>query len=252
MYTELVEATNSVKNTAKDVYRGGAVVVGNVQKISEVASPYVKSGLHSIKGSAVNLYNDTKKLGSAVANINAYELGVKSKEKAKEVLDTTQALMAIACHASPTCKLPDYLYCSQSGTRRSAGVAVNLWNGQSYMVVGADLLYVPKQIYKGVTNTQADIKKMSQLLGGQCSLGYIYNGSGTSVAEKADNFMKGGAGGVGGTLRNIRIGVASAMGSNWLSLKTPKAIEIGLNTEKFDVDGGVSISIPALKTPIKY
>lgn len=64
--------------------------------------------------------------------------------------------------------------------------------------------------------------------------------------------MRGGAGGIGGTLRNIRLGISSAMGGSWLSLKTPKAIEIGLNTEKADVDGGVSISTPLIKTPVKY
>ena len=130
-------------------------------------------------------------------------------------------------------------------------MAVNLWDGQSYMVVGADATYVPKQIYKGVRNTAADIKKMSQLLGGQCSLGFIYNTKGSGF-QYTDAFLKGGAGGIGGTLRNIRLGISSAMGSSWLSLKTPKAIEIGLNTEKADVDGGGSISTPLIETPVKY
>lgn len=111
---------------------------------------------------------------------------------------------------------------------------------------------MPKQIYKGMRNTSADIKKMSQLLGGQCSLGFIYNGSGINVGEKTDNFLRGGAGGVGATLRNVRVGVASALGKDWLSLKTPKAVEIGLSSDKADIDGGVSISIPMLQTPIKY
>ena len=251
-YTQLVNATGSLKNGAEDVYRGGAVVVGNIQKIGEVTSPYVKSGINSIKDSAVNLYNGTKKIGSTSVSANAFELGVKGKEKAKEVYDTTQALMATACHVSPTCKLPDYLYCSTSRGRAGAGAAVNLWNGQSYMVVGADATYVPKQIYKGVRNTAADIKKMSQLLGGQCSLGFIYNGSGTSAGDKTDNFLRGGAGGAGATIRNIRMGISSALGKDWLSLKTPKAIEIGLSSEKADIDGGFSISIPMIDTPIKY
>lgn len=160
--------------------------------------------------------------------------------------------MVMACQMHHGCKLPDYLYCSHSGGRRGAGVAVNLWNGQSYATVGADATYVPKQIYKGMRNTAADIKKMSQLLGGQCSLGFIYNGSGTSAGDKVDNFLRGGAGGVGATLRNIRVGVSSALGKDWLSLNTPKAIEIGLSSDKADIDAGASISIPLLQTPIKY
>ncbi|WP_353173247.1 hypothetical protein [Acinetobacter rudis] len=88
---------------------------------------------------------------------------------------------------------------------------------------------------------------MSQLLGGQCSLGFIYNGSGLTPADKTNNFLKGGAGGAGATLRNIRVGVASGIGKEWLNLNTPKAIEVGLSSAKADVDGGISIGIPFKK-----
>ncbi|OBY75701.1 hypothetical protein [Acinetobacter gyllenbergii] len=52
---------------------------------------------------------------------------------------------------------------------------------------------------QGIINADVDIKKISQLLGWQCSLGFIYNGSGTSAGDKVDNFLRGGTGGVGET-----------------------------------------------------
>lgn len=178
-------------------------------------------------------------------------VATKGVVKTKQVVDTTGQLMTMACMMHHGCKLPDYLYCISSEGRKGAGYAVNLWNGQSYMTVGVDPTYILKQIYKGIRNTNADIKKMSQILGGQCSLGFIYNTKGPK-GESTDDFLKGGAGSVGATLRNIRVGITSAFGENWLSLKTPKAIEVGYSRDKVDIDTAASISIPLIKTPLKY
>lgn len=203
-----------------------------------------------VKDGASALYNGAKDVRNTI-NGAIISNTVKGIIKTKQVVDTTGQLMTMACHFSYGCKLPDYLYCTSSEGRKGAGYAVNLWNGQSYMTVGMDGTYVPKQIYKGMKNTDADIKKMSQILGGQCSLGFIYNGKGLNVAEKTDNFLNGGAGSIGVTLRNIRVGVTSAFGKDWLSMKTPKAIEVGYSRDKADIDAGASISIPLIKTPFK-
>lgn len=86
----------------------------------------------------------------------------------------------------------------------------------------------------------------------QSRLGFIYNSGDNVKARATDQFLKGGAASAGATLRNIRVGVSSALGKDWLSLNTPKAIEIGLSSDKADIDAGASISIPLLQTPIKY
>lgn len=232
-----------VSNAYHQAKDGAEVLYQNTSKAVNWAIPQVKEGSQI-------LYNDIKTAGS-----NAYEyakqIGQQGKEKVNQTVDTSEKLMVMACQMHHGCKLPDYLYCSHSGGRRGAGVAVNLWNGQSYATVGADATYVPKQIYKGMRNTAADIKKMSQLLGGQCSLGFIYNSKKGVGEEATDDFLSGAAVSAGATLRNIRLGATTAS-SEWLNLKSPKAIEIGLSSDKADIDAGASISIPLLQTPIKY
>ena len=121
------------------------------------------------------------------------------------------------------------------------------------MVVGADATYVPKQIYKGVRNTAADIKKMSQLLGGQCSLGYIFNKTkGLLVSDATDSFLSGLAGSAGVTLRNVRVGVSNPVNEDWFDLTTPKSIEIGLNTQKAGWDGGISVNQKSINVYKEY
>lgn len=242
-----ITAGSKVHKALTDGYQqaknGAGIIYQNTSKAVSWAAPIAKEG-------GQILYNDVKTAGN-----NAYEyaksLGQQGKEKVNQTIDTSGKVMTMACYMHQGCKLPDYLYCTHSGGRRGAGVAVNLWNGQSYATIGVDGTYVPKQIYKGMRNTAVDIKKMSQLLGGQCSLGFIYNSSG-SGAKATDDFLKGGAVSAGATLRNIRVGISSALGKDWLSLKTPKAIEIGLSSDKADIDAGASISIPLLQTPVKY
>lgn len=50
---------------------------------------------------------------------------------------------------------------------------------------------------------------------------------------------------------NVRLDVIIPS-SEWFNLKSPKAIEIGLSSDKADIDAGASISIPLRQTPIKY
>ena len=121
------------------------------------------------------------------------------------------------------------------------------------MVVGADATYVPKQIYKDVRNTAADIKKMSQLLGGNCCLGYIFNkNKGLSVDDATDSFLSGLAGSAGVTLSNVRVGVSNPVNEDWFDLTTPKAIEIGLSTQKAGWDGGISVNEPSINMSTEY
>lgn len=44
------------------------------------------------------------------------------------------------------------------------------------------------------------------------------------------------------TLRNVRVGVAQPVNTDWWNLRKPKAIEIGLNFQKAGWDGGISIN----------
>ena len=250
----VVKLGSTISDVGSDIYNGAKIGINGVKTGVEIAKPYLIEGANAsantVKDGVTALYNGAKDVRNTI-NGAIISNTAKGIVKTKQVADTTGQLMTMACMMHHGCKLPDYLYCTSSEGRKGAGYAVNLWNGQSYMTVGVDPTYIPKQIYKGIRNTNADIKKMSQILGGQCSLGFIYNTKGPK-GESTDDFLKGGAGSVGATLRNIRVGITSAFGEDWLSLKTPKAIEVGYSRDKADIDTGASISIPLIKTPLKY
>ncbi|WP_353173323.1 hypothetical protein [Acinetobacter rudis] len=141
----------SVERNFNQVKAGANIAYNNTRNVVNWATPKIQEG-------GIALYNDVKTAGH-----NAYQY---AKEKGKEGVRVANAgftlatgVVATGCYTGYGCKLPDYLYCSHSGTRRSAGVAVNLWSGQSYAVIGVDATYVPKEIYKGVLNNATDIKK---------------------------------------------------------------------------------------------
>lgn len=225
-----VKLGSAISDVGGDIYNGAKIGINGVRVGAEIAKPYLIEGAsvsaNMVKDGANALYSGAKDVRNTI-NSAIISNTAKGIVKTKQVVDTTGQLATMACMMSYGCKLPDYLYCTSSEGRKGAGYAVNLWNGQSYMTVGIDGTYIPKQIYKGIKNTDADIKKMSQLLGSQCSLGFIYNTKGAKD-KSTDNFLKGGAGSAGVTFRNVRVGVTSAFGQDWLSLNIPKAIEVGI------------------------
>ena len=149
----------------------------NISKnVGQVVVTWIKDG---VKATYCNVKNGVSTM---------YE---QTTSKVVQTSKTVAVISYVMCRAVGACKLPDYLYCSASNGRGRVRTAVNLWNGQSYLVLDKDETYIPKQIYKGVTNKADDINKLSKQVGGQCSLGYIYNGEG-SPKTYTDAFFVGG------------------------------------------------------------
>ncbi|NHC03900.1 RHS repeat protein, partial [Acinetobacter sp. 187] len=163
-------------------------------------------------------------------------------------------LSVLMCQSLGGCRRPDYLVCSGSLANVTGAVTINLYNGQSYIGKGLDSApFIKGKKYAGIDNSSGNIKKMSEALGGSCSLGYIFNKTkGLSVTDATDSFLDGLAGSAGVTLSNIRVGVSNPANEDWFNLLTPKAIEIGLSSEKVGWDGGISINEKSINLNKKY
>ena len=59
-------------------------------------------------------------------------------------------------------------------------------------------------------------------------------------------------GGTGVILSNVRVGVSNPVNEDWFDLTTPKAIEIGLSTQKAGWDGGISVNQKSINIYKEY
>ncbi len=220
---------NHVKQTGNDAINGAQILGSNIKKGAQFVYPYLKEG-------AENLYSEAKTLG----------------KKAYKNTEDAIKLTVFLCQTAGGCRRPDYMVCSGSATTLTGAITINLHNGQSYIGKGLDSSpFVRSKKHNGVDNSKESIKKWSDVLGGSGSLGFIFNKEGRA-SEGTNNFLDGLGGGAGVTLRNFRVGVAQPVNTDWWNLTTPKAIEIGLNTQKVGWDGGISINEKSVNISEEY